>query len=397
MRHYSFRRLVGNPVTIGLIKRSLANDTFKNFSIFGGTLGVGKSTCAGIAAMALTCESPVNGEPCMHCTSCKLNKHALESAGSSPSLRVVNLGTTEKFGDIGELIKDVFCLQGSGARQVYIFEEAHALAKIRGGFTAFLAEIDRMPPNVYIIMCTTAMNEIPNDLKSRALLFNFNRLNRKESFVLLDSILKEKSVQLPEEVSSLIIKHSKGIPRDIEKLINFTVENNVSKEEMRSYLQEVSMDSLIELFNTMREPSFASMLEFLESILSDTTIKVFIDTLKDFLINVLFYMECGDKKDFTNDEILELDRLFNIEILGKCVPIVEKLRKEATESDIKLAMIKMRTIFQNRPDTSIVTDKAKVAAQEKLEAAKGFQEIASVKPTASRFTTLSTQMLDQFK
>ena len=157
------------------------------------------------------------------------------------------------------------------------------------------------------------------------------------------------------------------------------------------------MDSLIELFNTMREPSFASMLELLEGILSDTTVKVFIDTLKDFLINVLFYIECGDKKDFTNDEILELDRLFNIEILGKCVPIVEKLRKEATESDIKLAMIKMRTIFQNRPDTSIVIDKAKVAAQEKLEAARGFQEVTNTKKSVGKFTTLSTQMLDQFK
>lgn len=112
---------------------------------------------------------------------------------------------------------------------------------------------------------------------------------------------------------------------------------------------------------------------------------------------MLFYIECGDKKDFTNDEILELDRLFNIEILGKCVPIIEKLRKEATESDIKLAMIKMRTIFQNRPDTSIIIDKAKVAAQEKLEAARGFQEVTNTKKSVGKFTTLSTQMLDQFK
>ena len=89
---YSFRELIGNQLNISILKRSINNGTFRQFTIFDGILGTGKSTCARIAAMALTCDNPYNGEPCCACASCKANMDAFEHASDSPYVSTVNAG-----------------------------------------------------------------------------------------------------------------------------------------------------------------------------------------------------------------------------------------------------------------------------------------------------------------
>lgn len=49
---YTFRQLTGNQLNISILKRSISNNTFRQFSIFSGILGTGKSTCSRISAMA---------------------------------------------------------------------------------------------------------------------------------------------------------------------------------------------------------------------------------------------------------------------------------------------------------------------------------------------------------
>ena len=77
MRIYNFSKVVGNTTTVKLMKGALANNKFPRFSICAGLPGTGKSTCANIAALSLTCENPFNGEPCLQCESCKKNLEAI--------------------------------------------------------------------------------------------------------------------------------------------------------------------------------------------------------------------------------------------------------------------------------------------------------------------------------
>ena len=58
MRIYNFDRVIGNTGTVNVIKTSLRDGVFNNFTIFSGLPGTGKSTCAEISALALTCEHP---------------------------------------------------------------------------------------------------------------------------------------------------------------------------------------------------------------------------------------------------------------------------------------------------------------------------------------------------
>lgn len=392
-RIYSFNSLIGNSTTITLLKRSLRNETFKKFSIFGGVLGTGKSTCAGITGMALTCLHPVDGEPCMQCEHCKVNKLALEETGTSPYLNVINLGKKNKFDDVEELIKDVFVLQGGNTKQVYIFEEAHAIKQIRGGFTAFLAEIDRMPKNVYIIMCTTAVNDIPADLKSRAIIYNFNRLNSKDSAMLAKQLATKKHLGMPNDIVPLVVRASKGIPRDIEKLIEFAAENAVSPDEMRDYLQEVGTDALIELFGSMKNAEFSTTIDLYQDIMDRVSIQQFIYSVKDFCMNVAFLIDGGIRGEFTSAETEELRRIISSQELQKIIQIIEHLGKESTDADVGMAVMKMRLVLQGMTIKDVVAQNSTIAAREAIVSTR---RVGNTENPAPKLKPLSTKSLSAF-
>jgi DNA polymerase III gamma/tau subunit len=281
---------------------------------------------------------------------------------------------------------------------VYIFEEAHAIKNIRGGFTAFLAEIDKMPKGVYIIMCTTAVHDIPNDLRSRAIPFTFNRLNKKESTILAKKIASEKHVTVSGEIVSMIVKNSKGIPRDIEKLIDFASENYVSVEEMRDYLQEIGTGEFISLFNAMKFSSFSTVIELLEDCIDKVTTDVFVRSLRDFCVDAAFLIDGGVKCDFTASEAREIQNLISSVELQKIIQIIEGLRKDSTESDVKLAVIKLRSVLQGKTLSQVVTMNTSTAAKEKVEARKAVMEATSFEQSDYRgkLKPLSTKSLDQF-
>ena len=393
-RKFSFSSLVGNANTIMLLKRSLMLNTFKKFTIFGGTLGTGKSTCAGIAAMTLTCENPNNGEPCMQCEACKANQKALAEGGVSPFVKIVNMGKMGKFEDVTDLIKDVFVLQGGASRQVYIFEEVHAIKAIRGGFTSFLAEIDRMPENVYVIMCTTALSDIPNDLKSRAIIFNFNRLDKKDSLVLAKHLAESHNLRVTDRYLKMIVSDAKGVPRNIEKLIEFAKDNCITEEELRDYLQKISLDWFIQWFTSMKFASINDTIEMLKDILQRVDATQFRYALRDFCLSTAFLIEGNVVGDFTGSEANEVRGLFSSKQVTKIVSVVESLGKES--ADLDLALLKFYAIMQDRAIQSIVTNKNSVAARERVLAEREAANSVAMTPAhSSTLKPLSLKSIGQ--
>ena len=157
---YRFSDLIGNQMNISLLKRSIDNNTFRQFTIFSGVLGTGKSTCAKISAMALTCENPNNGEPCCSCAACKENMKAFDLGVDSPYISIINAAKILTREDVNDVIHNIFDLQGSIRNKVFIIEEAHALSKVSNAQTVFLSELDSMPANVYVMFSTTRIFDL---------------------------------------------------------------------------------------------------------------------------------------------------------------------------------------------------------------------------------------------
>lgn len=357
----SFKNVIGNNRIKGLLTRQLENQTFTQFNIFEGTFGTGKSTTAKLVAMRLTCENPNGADPCCECESCKNNLKAFKTTGSSPNVKIVNFGTFLNKEDVTNLIKDVFVLKSGSEPQVYIFEEVHVLKDLKGAQTAFLEEIDRMPSNVFIIMCTTKLYDVIPELVSRALRYRFSKLTYDESRILVGSIAGDK---LPVKTTNLIIRHSRGVPRNLINNTRFVLDNNITAEEYKDFVQDVDEEELCALLLTMQDTdlkSFANLSKKLAESLEATVIQ---NRMNELMLNTLFHLK-GVDTDLSDYSQSVVKEVLTEATIDKCLKALEKLSNRSTTSEVELALYKMRMAVQNKQTKDVYADSVYQASRAK--------------------------------
>lgn len=357
----SFKNVIGNNRIKGLLTRQLENQTFTQFNIFEGTFGTGKSTTAKLVAMRLTCENPNGADPCCECESCKNNLKAFKTTGSSPNVKIVNFGTFLNKEDVTNLIKDVFVLKSGSEPQVYIFEEVHVLKDLKGAQTAFLEEIDRMPSNVFIIMCTTKLYDVIPELVSRALRYRFSKLTYDESRILVGSIAGDK---LPVKTTNLIIRHSRGVPRNLINNTRFVLDNNITAEEYKDFVQDVNEEELCALLLTMQDTdlkSFANLSKKLAESLEATVIQ---NRMNELMLNALFHLK-GVDTDLSDYSQSVVKEVLTEATIDKCLKALEKLSNRSTTSEVELALYKMRMAVQNKQTKDVYADSVYQASRAK--------------------------------
>lgn len=357
----SFKNVIGNNRIKGLLTRQLENQTFTHFNIFEGTFGTGKSTTAKLVAMRLTCENPNGADPCCECESCKNNLKAFKTTGSSPNVKIVNFGTFLNKEDVTNLIKDVFVLKSGSEPQVYIFEEVHVLKDLKGAQTAFLEEIDRMPSNVFIIMCTTKLYDVIPELVSRALRYRFSKLTYDESRILVGSIAGDK---LPVKTTNLIIRHSRGVPRNLINNTRFVLDNNITAEEYKDFVQDVDEEELCALLLTMQDTdlkSFANLSKKLAESLEATVIQ---NRMNELMLNALFHLK-GVDTDLSDYSQSVVKEVLTEATIDKCLKALEKLSNRSTTSEVELALYKMRMAVQNKQTKDVYADSVYQASRAK--------------------------------
>ena len=357
----SFKNVIGNNRIKGLLTRQLENQTFTQFNIFEGTFGTGKSTTAKLVAMRLTCENPNGADPCCECESCKNNLKAFKTTGSSRNVKIVNFGTFLNKEDVTNLIKDVFVLKSGSEPQVYIFEEVHVLKDLKGAQTAFLEEIDRMPSNVFIIMCTTKLYDVIPELVSRALRYRFSKLTYDESRILVGSIAGDK---LPVKTTNLIIRHSRGVPRNLINNTRFVLDNNITAEEYKDFVQDVDEEELCALLLTMQDTdlkSFANLSKKLAESLEATVIQ---NRMNELMLNALFHLK-GVDTDLSDYSQSVVKEVLTEATIDKCLKALEKLSNRSTTSEVELALYKMRMAVQNKQTKDVYADSVYQASRAK--------------------------------
>ena len=357
----SFKNVIGNNRIKGLLTRQLENQTFTQFNIFEGTFGTGKSTTAKLVAMRLTCENPNGADPCCECESCKNNLKAFKTTGSSPNVKIVNFGTFLNKEDVTNLIKDVFVLKSGSEPQVYIFEEVHVLKDLKGAQTAFLEEIDRMPSNVFIIMCTTKLYDVIPELVSRALRYRFSKLTYNESRILVGSIAGDK---LPVKTTNLIIRHSRGVPRNLINNTRFVLDNNITAEEYKDFVQDVDEEEFCALLLTMQDTdlkSFANLSKKLAESLEATVIQ---NRMNELMLNALFHLK-GVDTDLSDYSQSVVKEVLTEATIDKCLKALEKLSNRSTTSEVELALYKMRMAVQNKQTKDVYADSVYQASRAK--------------------------------
>lgn len=159
--------VIGQESTTHVLRQIVKSGAgFHQSYVFCGDHGSGKTTQARILARALLCDSPVDGEPCDQCDSCKM---ILERGGSDAFVEI-DAATNSGKDEIKQVISDLQYSTFSGKRRIYLYDEAHELSK--QALDALLKSMEDTVPGtqdklLICIFCTTEPEKMRATIFSR--------------------------------------------------------------------------------------------------------------------------------------------------------------------------------------------------------------------------------------
>lgn len=343
MRLLSFKYVVGNINTKNILMKSLENNTLPKFCIFAGPPGTGKSTCAEISAMRLVCSHPNGAEPCGECENCKTSKKVIEGEGKSVFFKKINVANLSK-DEMKNIITEVFKTETGNNKTVYVWEEAHVLDSVSQ--TALLEEIDRIPENVYIIVCTTKPNNLLPELRSRAIMYRFNNLTPKESNLLIDMECRRLNMNLNKDIKRTIQVSSKGSPRVITLNLDYIKKNHefMDEENLAKFLGEVSTVDLRNLLKSYSD--ITESLIQLKRLTEEYNVFDIVRSLKNYVMECCFLSKGVSYKD---TELDAMDKSFattlGIGVWMKIYSELDQLPANPNLSDLQYRLIRVITII----------------------------------------------------
>lgn len=212
-RPKTFGDVVGQDHVMRPLSNALKSGRIAHAYLFSGARGVGKTTAARLLAMALSCPTPVDGEPCGDCDVCRdiIEGHAVdvfEIDGAS------NNGV-EQIRDLRETIK---YLPTKGQYKVYIVDEVHMLTK--QAFNALLKTLEEPPSHVVFIFATTEAHKVLPTILSRCQRYDFKRIGVKDIVGRLEYISQTESISISQASLRLLARESEGGLRDALSLFD---------------------------------------------------------------------------------------------------------------------------------------------------------------------------------
>lgn len=260
-RPKTFADVLSQPHITTTLKNEIVGEKTAHAYLFTGSRGTGKTTCARILAMAVNCEHPVDGDPCMECETCK-------SIDQGATLDVVEIDAASNNGvdDVRQLREEAVYSPSQCRYRVYIIDEAHMLSA--GAFNALLKIMEEPPPHVKFILATTEVHKVPVTILSRCQRFDFRRIRTEDIENRLLSIAEEEPFTLSHEAASMIARLSDGGMRDALALLDqcASFSNFIDENTVVQAAGIAGNDDLLTLTDCIIEENAASALETIDKL-----------------------------------------------------------------------------------------------------------------------------------
>lgn len=388
-RIFNFNQIYGNGQIKNTVISFLASGRFPNFQIFSGAPGLGKSTLAETIGLALTCSGRGHDyNPCCKCDHCIAGLSAILEGGGSSNLKKFNMANI-KPADLSKVISSIFDLDYGQENVVFILEEFHVLSSNLQ--EAFNEEIDKLPPNVFVFLCTSKISSIIQPLQSRsAWPFQLKPLNNHEAELLFNSVVGRLQLagSIPVELRKQILDYAKGQPRKITLILKELKDNpNVNYETLMGLFSTVSYDDLRNLLR-----SHLKMNEFLklaEELVSTYSAYDLVKALKEFLMEYVFLASGLSHRDTFLAS--PLDEAFATELGHRgCLElykIAASINGRSSQEDILFAFLLMGEFLDkqsqkllagqgvaNQNSSQAVVKRASTARQKTVEESTSFKK-----------------------
>jgi len=169
-----FAYLLGHDKPKALLREAVAKNKMGHAYLFRGPDGVGKKRTALTLAAYINCKSPLDGDSCGRCTTCR--KYF---SGNHPDLILVEPdGAAIKIGQIRELKHQLTFPPLEAKVRVIVLEDIHTMR--REAANSLLKTLEEPAPgNLLILTADPAGNVLPTIL-SRCQIISFGSLDHKD-------------------------------------------------------------------------------------------------------------------------------------------------------------------------------------------------------------------------
>lgn len=200
-----------------IIGRGLDEGSLPTTLLFHGISGTGKTTCARIAAMGLTCEKGMTSEPCCECDSCR----GIFGGGGHFALYEFNAAHFTGIDHMRKEASNFYCYPIGFKNKIIVFDECHRLSK--EAQTLLLKHVEDGIPDTYFIFCSTDPESIIPTLRNRCMPVEFKELSPETIWNLLVDVCRLERVKYAPEVLDKILKKAEGMPRNALHLLQKAV------------------------------------------------------------------------------------------------------------------------------------------------------------------------------
>jgi len=278
-RPQSFDQVIGQDISVRMLKNGLFLSKFFPVYLFAGQRGCGKTTTARIFAAAVNCaqlpefqQNPSQPIPCLTCTSC-----TSMSAGNHPDFIEIDAASHTGVDNVRQIIESSSYMPLAGKKKIYLIDEAHMLSK--AAFNAFLKILEEPPASVIFVLATTEVPKIPATVLSRCFQLSFPAISSPELKNHLKQICLNERVAIDDSALDLILNETEGSARDAINLLERVRFSNsavapramsdtqeVTEKTVLTVLGKISIGELITLFDLVIDQKAAQALAHLQVI-----------------------------------------------------------------------------------------------------------------------------------
>lgn len=332
-RPKKFDDVIGQKVTVEILKNSIINNKISHAYLFNGPRGTGKTSVAKIFARSVNCFNNKNGNACGTCELCKKIQE------NDVDIIEIDAASNNGVEEIREIRSKVKLLPAVAKYKVYIIDEVHMLST--GAFNALLKTLEEPPSHVIFILATTEIHKIPLTILSRCQRFDFNKVNSEEMFAKLKQICKLEKKDISDNILKLIVKLSDGGCRDAINLLDQVLSlssENITEDEIYDMQGITSEDKIIDFLNTILENDIVGGMKFLDSFVnSGKNLNGIVEQLLILLHNIAiantvdnFFQADSQKKYIAINVSLE-----NIKILTNIlIELENQMNKSANQRNL---------------------------------------------------------------
>jgi DNA polymerase-3 subunit gamma/tau len=268
LRPKTFDEVIGQDISVRLLKNGLYRNTFFPLYIFAGQRGCGKTTSARIFGAAINCRAlsefqkdPTRPIPCLACDSC-----AAYLSGNHPDFIEIDAASHTGVDNVRAILESAHYLPVSGFKKIYLIDEAHMLSK--AAFNAFLKILEEPPASVLFMLATTELIKIPDTVRSRAFQLFFNSVDKETLSTYLANIGMQEGVAIDGRALALIVGEGEGSVRDTINIFERLRLSGgaITEDSVLQGLGRLSPRSMCRLAGFVLEGSSGEVLAFLESV-----------------------------------------------------------------------------------------------------------------------------------